>query len=190
MRLHESWRLNFLVKELASDILTVILKSKADTFILCEIHNEVFKEEIAKGTFWGTENMTMDCITKKNNVTSTSDEGGRSKREVDHEPEWKPEEWKEVMEPTVETVAEETEPETTDSKKQDERKCFEQQIKEKLKFLQSDKIDEQHSSMDPQSSKDSDSEQAIREANRWCESVCKLEERVKKSSRCKCEEIS
>lgn len=43
MRLHESWRLNFLVKELASDILDVILESPLDTIILCEIHQELFK---------------------------------------------------------------------------------------------------------------------------------------------------
>lgn len=44
MRLHESWRLNFLVNELADDILNTILTSPLDTYILCEIHQELFKD--------------------------------------------------------------------------------------------------------------------------------------------------
>nr|XP_012230050.1 PREDICTED: uncharacterized protein LOC105676597 [Linepithema humile] len=44
MRLHESWRLNFLVKELAKDIMAVILDSPLDMMILCEIHKELYHE--------------------------------------------------------------------------------------------------------------------------------------------------
>ncbi|XP_012539800.1 uncharacterized protein LOC105838645 [Monomorium pharaonis] len=43
MRLHENWRLDFYVKELAKDVMSTILKSPLDTLILCEIHQELFK---------------------------------------------------------------------------------------------------------------------------------------------------
>lgn len=51
MRLHESWRLNYLVKELATDILNVITESPLDKLILCELHQEFFKsQELTKTT--------------------------------------------------------------------------------------------------------------------------------------------
>ncbi|KAL0119016.1 hypothetical protein PUN28_009565 [Cardiocondyla obscurior] len=46
MRLHETWRLNFLVNEISKDILTTILSSPLDTFILCDIHKELFASDL------------------------------------------------------------------------------------------------------------------------------------------------
>jgi len=48
MRLHESWRLNYLVKEVADDIITVILNSPLDTLILCDLHQELFSNVTLK----------------------------------------------------------------------------------------------------------------------------------------------
>ncbi|XP_077271138.1 uncharacterized protein LOC143902270 [Temnothorax americanus] len=75
MRLHESWRLNFLVKELASDILSVILSSPLDTLVLCEIHNELFKDvHVTAGLLYNK------C--KKDEANATTAESERDKREV------------------------------------------------------------------------------------------------------------
>ncbi|XP_071570937.1 uncharacterized protein [Temnothorax nylanderi] len=81
MRLHESWRLNFLVKELASDILSVILSSPLDTIVLCDIHNELFNDvDVNSGTLY------EKC--KKAGANATTAEPEREKREI-----------KEVVEP-------------------------------------------------------------------------------------------
>lgn len=64
MRLHESWRLNFLVKELAADILNVIAISPLDKMILCDIHKEMLSNiQLAKlknGTFESCYNETAE----------------------------------------------------------------------------------------------------------------------------------
>ncbi|XP_024888203.1 uncharacterized protein LOC112465063 [Temnothorax curvispinosus] len=75
MRLHESWRLNFLVKELASDILSVILSSPLDTLVLCDIRNELFKDvDVKSGSLYNK------C--KKDGANATTAESEREKREV------------------------------------------------------------------------------------------------------------
>lgn len=67
MRLYESWRLNFLVKELAADILTVIANSPLDKMILCDIHKEMLSHiQLAKlknGTFESCYNETSASST-------------------------------------------------------------------------------------------------------------------------------
>ncbi|XP_011872119.1 PREDICTED: uncharacterized protein LOC105564400 [Vollenhovia emeryi] len=65
MRLHESWRLDFLVKQLAEDIVTNILNSPLDTIILCELHEELFKNQtdtLAKGK------LTDACVRDQTKV--------------------------------------------------------------------------------------------------------------------------
>ncbi|KYN36344.1 hypothetical protein ALC56_09304 [Trachymyrmex septentrionalis] len=76
MRLHETWRLNFLVKELAKDIMTTILKSPLDVIILCEIREELFKNaNILSGELY------TKCI---NPESSNSDDSlGRTKRNIE-----------------------------------------------------------------------------------------------------------
>ncbi|KAL6263359.1 hypothetical protein P5V15_006154 [Pogonomyrmex californicus] len=89
MRLHESWRLNFLVKEIAADILEVILSSPLDTIILCELHEELFKNNnLEKGKL-------VDKCTKTDNPENTTttttaapittEAPERAKRSVDEE---------------------------------------------------------------------------------------------------------
>ncbi|XP_029161534.1 uncharacterized protein LOC114933222 isoform X2 [Nylanderia fulva] len=41
IRLNEDWKMNFLVKELANDLVTTILNSPLDELIICEIHKEL-----------------------------------------------------------------------------------------------------------------------------------------------------
>jgi len=78
MRLHESWRLNFLVKELATDILDVILYSPLDTIILCDIHDELFKDLKLSGG-----ELVEKCKNIKQNISDIPSE--RVKRSVEEE---------------------------------------------------------------------------------------------------------
>lgn len=48
INLSEDWKLNFLVKELANDIITTIANSSLDMLIICEIHRELFNETTLK----------------------------------------------------------------------------------------------------------------------------------------------
>lgn len=75
MRLYESWRINYLVKELANDILNVITDSPLDKVILCELHQEFFKDIQLKKTPNGKLESCM-------NVTSEEKTDGTSKRQV------------------------------------------------------------------------------------------------------------
>ncbi|XP_018407054.1 PREDICTED: uncharacterized protein LOC108783091 [Cyphomyrmex costatus] len=76
MRLHESWRLNFLVKELAKDIMTTILDSPLDVIILCEIRDELFKDvSINSGK------LETACIARDSTNVQSNDE--RVRRDVD-----------------------------------------------------------------------------------------------------------
>ncbi|XP_012055539.1 PREDICTED: uncharacterized protein LOC105618618 [Atta cephalotes] len=76
MRLHETWRLSFLVKELASDIMTTILKSPLDVIILCEIHQELFKDvNILHGELY------TKCLNPESSNSDDSPE--RAKRNIE-----------------------------------------------------------------------------------------------------------
>lgn len=75
MRLYESWRINYLVKELANDILNVITDSPLDKIILCELHQEFFKNVQLKKT----QNGKLESCYM--NVTS-EEKAGTSKREA------------------------------------------------------------------------------------------------------------
>ncbi|XP_011063306.1 PREDICTED: uncharacterized protein LOC105151331 [Acromyrmex echinatior] len=75
IRLHETWRLNFLVKELANDIMTTILKSPLDVIILCEIRQELFKDA---NILYGQ--LREACLNPDN---SYSDDSSRSKRNIE-----------------------------------------------------------------------------------------------------------
>ena len=76
MRLHETWRLSFLVKELASDIMTTILKSPLDVIILCEIHQELFKDvNILHGELY-TKCLNLDS-------SNSNDSPERAKRNIE-----------------------------------------------------------------------------------------------------------
>lgn len=70
MRLYESWRLNFLVKELANDILNVIANSPLDKIILCNIHEELFSNiQLAK-----TENGNLVSCYNETSASRKSNE--------------------------------------------------------------------------------------------------------------------
>lgn len=74
MRLHESWRLNFLVKELAADILNVILISPLDTIILCDIHDELFKDvKLSEGQ------LVQKCKNIRQNISESLDQDSSRK---------------------------------------------------------------------------------------------------------------
>lgn len=60
MRLHESWRLNFLVKELANDIITTISSSPLDMLVICEIHNEFISTHATDKTFKSCRNESKE----------------------------------------------------------------------------------------------------------------------------------
>ncbi|XP_011158044.1 uncharacterized protein LOC105194686 [Solenopsis invicta] len=78
IRLHESWRLNHLVEQLANHILDTFLISPLDTLILCDIHEELFKDvELTDG----------ELVEKCRNKTTAVSEGTSTKksRSVDQE---------------------------------------------------------------------------------------------------------
>lgn len=80
MRLHESWRLNFLVNELADDILNTILASPLDTYILCEIHQELFKDvNLKRG------NLVNRCEAHEAENVTVPAPAKREKRSVEEE---------------------------------------------------------------------------------------------------------
>ncbi|XP_018306920.1 uncharacterized protein [Mycetomoellerius zeteki] len=76
MRLHETWRLNLLVKELASDIMTTILNSPLDVLVLCEIRDELFEDtDISQGKFF------TKCLYPDS--SNSDDSPGRAKRNIE-----------------------------------------------------------------------------------------------------------
>lgn len=82
MRLHESWRLNYLVKELASDILTVITDSPLDKLILCELHQEFFKSyQLTKTPNGKLESCFKNSTSKKEDEEAADSPSKRSVRE-------------------------------------------------------------------------------------------------------------
>lgn len=76
MRLHESWRLNYLVKELARDILHVITNSPLDKIILCELHRELFKDAQLKKTPNGK---LESCFINSTSEQETEEEASKSR---------------------------------------------------------------------------------------------------------------
>ncbi|XP_072762240.1 uncharacterized protein [Anoplolepis gracilipes] len=75
MRLHESWRLNFLVKELANDILNTLYDSPLDMLIICEIHEELLSGLINRPT----GEKFQKCFAENST---------RSERSVENSEEW------------------------------------------------------------------------------------------------------
>ncbi|XP_011263221.1 uncharacterized protein LOC105255577 [Camponotus floridanus] len=83
MRLHESWRLNYLVKELANDILNVITDSPLDKIILCELHREFFKDtQLEKTPNGKLESCFMNSTSNQETEEEASKSSTRERRSV------------------------------------------------------------------------------------------------------------
>ncbi|XP_070150474.1 uncharacterized protein [Polyergus mexicanus] len=100
MRLYESWRLNFLVKELANDILNVIAHSPLDKIILCNIHEELFSNiQLAK-----TKNGNLVSCYNKTSASSKLEERASESLPIPaavHDTKQEPITWTEILEDTT-----------------------------------------------------------------------------------------
>lgn len=179
MRLHESWRLNFLVNELADDILNAILDSPLDTYILCEIHQELFKDvNLRRGT------LVNKCESQKAenvNISIPQREERSAEEEVTilspalEEPIDHPD-----MHEPIDEVTVETETDATDEPKDDVPHQTEDKLLHHKLFSPMPEQEDPH--------QDEDFEHYLSDWNQVCEKMCRYE-RGNKFCQCKNSEL-